>query len=243
MYATHVDAMFPDKTLDGKAAFTHTCTHTQTNTPDIHTHKHTHQTHTHTHTNTCQTHTHTHTHSYFTQVFLSQVILVSPNCIPVKFHQQIQDFMENFLQKANYKDIMEGEIKLWNVWATFVPYIKLAYIPDTQQQPQMMRKLQLQSLHTIIFGLHNMLGRANHREVLVREKLLDYVICMPHYVPESLRPLARELVHMVATCEDIQVQPPSLTSLVKARLAKMHFGLEKVLKLSVSEIVTEIETA
>ena len=147
--------------------------------------------------------------------------------------------MKEFLTTVTYKTIMEGELKREYVWLTFTPYIKLFHIPDTPQ-PEMMRKLQLLSQETVIFGLQNMLGRENHREVLVREGLLDYVMCLPSYVPDCLRPRARELVQMLVSCGDLHAQPPRLVSLVKAELAKAHFGLERVVNMSVGEIVSSV---
>jgi len=147
--------------------------------------------------------------------------------------------MEGSLQRTTYQTIMEGEVTRWYVWSTFVPYVKLVYIPDTPQ-PEAVRKLQLLSLETIIFSLQNMLGRENHRQVLKQEGLVDYVTCMPSYVPESLKPKAKELVQMLATSADLQVPLPTLSSLVKAKLAKMYFGLEGVLAMSVGEIVSKL---
>lgn len=177
--------------------------------------------------------------SYFTQVFLAQLVLVSPSYIPPEFYQQIHDHMDSFLKNTNYKTIMKAEVKHWYVWSTFLPYVKLVYIPETPQT-EMMRKLQLLSLQTVLFGLQNMLGRQNHVEVLVREGLLDYVTCMPLYVPESLKPQAREVVRMLGSSGDVEMHPPKLVSLLKAQLAKTHTGLEKILLLSVSEIVSQL---
>lgn len=135
--------------------------------------------------------------------------------------------MDSFLKNTNYKTIMKAEVKHWYVWSTFLPYVKLVYIPETPQT-EMMRKLQLLSLQTVLFGLQNMLGRQNHVEVLVREGLLDYVTCMPLYVPESLKPQAREVVRMLGSSGDVEMHPPKLVSLLKAQLAKTHTGLEKI---------------
>ena len=165
---------------------------------------------------------------------------MSPQCIPTDYHEIIHREMELFLQTTNYKTIMDGEVKHWYVWSTFIPYIKLAYIPNTPQKEGPIGELQLLSLQLIIFALQNMLGRDNHREALLKEGLLDYVNSMPQYVPFSLRHQAEELVQMLAAFPDIPEAPPKLSSLVKARLAKMHFGLEHIVSLSVGEIVSEV---
>ena len=92
------------------------------------------------------------------------------------------------------------------------------------------------SQRTILLSLRNMLGRDNHRTVLLREGLEDYVTCLPQYVPPSLREEARELVRIVAS--GVQLQPPKLVNLAKAKLAKMHFGLQRVVHLTVGAIIT-----
>ena len=164
---------------------------------------------------------------------------MSPDVVHSDFYDPICAHMENFFQNTTYQKIMEGEVKQWYVWSTFVPYVKLAYIPDTPQ-PEAVRKLQLLSLQTVIFSLQNMLGRENHRQVLKREGLVDYVTCMPFYVAETLKPRARELVQMLASSGDLQVQAPTLVNLVKAKLAKMCFGLERVLTMSVAELFSKV---
>ena len=163
---------------------------------------------------------------------------MSPECIS-SYSSLIAGEMTSFLQKTNYELIMRGELKQKYLWSTFMPYVKLAYIPK-QSVSRSTESIQLLSLQLILFALQNMLGRDNHRQILIKEGLLDFVICMPHYVPPSLRPQAEELVQMVVSSPDIPEGPPKLLNLVKARLAKMHFGLEQVFSLSVSEIVSEV---
>ena len=183
---------------------------------------------------------------YFTQVFLAQVLLASPQHVPEEFREKIHDFMKEFLQTATYQAVMASEIKNWFVWSTFLPYIKLLYMPDTEASrreqacSETMRSLHVLSLRTILLGLQNMLGRDNHREVLVQEGLEDYVTCLTsHLPPGMLREQARELVRIVGS-GGMQLQPPRLVNLVKAKLAKMHFGLERVVHMSVGEIVNEV---
>ena len=149
--------------------------------------------------------------------------------------------MSTFLKATTYDVIMKGEVEHWYVWSTFIPYVKLLYMPEASSaQLDPLRQLTLLSLETVLFGLLNMLGRENHRQVLDCEGLVDYVVLSPSYVPQSLRHLARQLVQLLASSGDLRIQPPALVSIVKARLAKVHFGLERVLKMSVGEIISEI---
>ena len=148
------------------------------------------------------------------------------------------DTMESLLQANSFTEIRDIEIERGFNCSIFIPYVKLVYLPNALQTDSLLGKLQLVSLQLAIFSLQNMLGRQAHRELLQKEGLLDFVICMPQYVPPSLRPQAEELVQMVVSSPDIPEGPPKLLNLVKARLAKMHFGLERILSLSVSEIVS-----
>ena len=180
---------------------------------------------------------------YFTQMFLAQVLLASPQHIAEEFWEKIHGFMQEFLKKASYQAIMANEIKLSYMWSTFLPLFKLLYLPETRREQacsETMQSLHVLSLRTILLGLQNMLGRDNHREVLVQEGLEDYVTCLTsHLPPGMLREQARELVRIVGS-GGMQLQPPRLVNLVKAKLAKMHFGLERVVHMSVGEIVNEV---
>lgn len=144
--------------------------------------------------------------------------------------------LETFLRSTDYKTIMDEEVKHGYDDSIFVPYIKLAYIPSA---PSRDSQLQLLSLQFIIFALQNMLGREGQIEFLRNEGSLDYVACMPHVVPSSLKPLAEDLVKIVASASDCPLGPLKLSTLVKAQLAKIHFGLEQVMSLSTRDIVVK----
>lgn len=75
----------------------------------------------------------------------------------------------------------------------------------------------------------------------MEEGLLDYVVSMPWIFPAHWkeREDAHSLVNFLS--QHMQLQPPSLINLTKARLASMHFGLERVLKTgSVHEMLLEV---
>ena len=164
--------------------------------------------------------------------------LISPQCISSDYYGIITEKFGLFLQANSYKKICEAEIRLGCTYSLFIAYVKLAYLPNVPQAERTpVSKLQEVSLQLTLFTLQNLLSREDHRQVLLKEGLLDFVVCMPQYVPPSLRPQAEELVQMVVSSPDIPEGPPKLLNLVKARLAKMRFGLEEILSLSVSEVV------
>ena len=80
-----------------------------------------------------------------------------------------------------------------------------------------------------------MLAREVHRDVLIREGLIDYITCMPWYTTGAAEQRARALVRMVQQAPDVDLQPPSLLNMAKAFLSKN--GLQTVVHLSVPEIL------
>ena len=91
-----------------------------------------------------------------------------------------------------------------------------------------------------IFSLSNILCSGETRDVLVKEGLLDYLVCIPWLYPLHWpeRKSASELVRFMRG--HVTLRPPSLLSMVKAKLAGMYFGLEKVLRCEVNQLLTEV---
>ena len=102
-----------------------------------------------------------------------------------------------------------------------------------------MSNLQQVSTETIVFSLRVMFMNEDSRKGLMKEKLCDFIVCLPSYLPDSLHEKAKELVSMLGA--QMQLQPPKLSQLAKARLAKMYFGLERMLQVhSVNELYAEL---
>ncbi len=94
-----------------------------------------------------------------------------------------------------------------------------------------------------IFSLSNVLLCQETREIYVQEGLLDYTVSMPWIYPPHWpeRKEAHRLVSFLG--QSMQLQPPSLINLTKARLASMHFGLERVIRTdSIHELLAEVYT-
>ena len=152
--------------------------------------------------------------------------------------------MAGFLKTATVDVVAKQEYESGCFWSVFLPYIKLFYIPTpffarTQSSTHAMLQLELLSIETAIFSLQCMLKNADCREGLLKENLNDYIICMPWHVPPSLRSKADNLVSTLGMYT--QLQPPKLSVLAKAKIAKMWFGLERMVEVhSAQEIVTDI---
>ena len=77
------------------------------------------------------------------------------------------------------------------------------------------------------------------REAIAEDCLTDFVACLPWYMVAEGKYREKMEVLMDVVRDSNYVKAPSLLSLCKARLARVWFGLEKVLNLSVQEMAIE----
>ena len=143
----------------------------------------------------------------------------------------------DMLQKETLEKILEYEEELGYNWCTLKPNISVLWRPSCYD---ILPGLQIYCQELIVASLHIILSSQNHREVLVQEGLLDYVISLPWHTSGSVQQRAEELVAMIQQASDVNVQPPSLLNMTKATVTKYYCGMDKVLELSVPELVWEI---
>jgi len=162
--------------------------------------------------------------------------------MPTAFIGTIHTYMVKFLQNANATDIQKYEENQVCVWGTLIPYVKLLYLPNSPKafpHNPLLSKLQLLSVDMVLFFLHSKIVREYHRDVLVKEGLIDFVSCMTWHVPPESRDRARNIVLELGSY--IQLQPPTLCNIAKAKLAKLYTGLEKVVtSFSLVDLVQHI---
>ena len=204
----------------------------------------------------------------------SQMLIVSPHVVPVKFIQPLGVRAQAFLSIAAPADIVDHEDDLVCVWTTLVPYVKLFYLPkersslsDVSQDTSAEAKasgcggndtgkflvyktekseessmetsdIRSLSLEMVLFFLLTKVARDCHCKVLTEEGLVDFITCLPWHVDTAFREKAKEIV--LELRGHIKLQPPKLSNLARAVLAKMHFGLEKVIAASPMELAREI---
>ena len=170
-------------------------------------------------------------------MFIAQLALSSPHLLSRDKLQILTTRMETLLQSTTPLDLMCYEDRARFSWSVFLPYVKLVYAPETptldpiisSDPTSLLAKLRLLSLELILFWLRNTLGRSCHRDILIQEGLSDYLVCLPWYVPEKLKKAACDLLSVFAG--NSSISPPRLSILARAKLAKVRFGLEKVLRV------------
>lgn len=80
-------------------------------------------------------------------------------------------------------------------------------------------------------GLANLYIALTSDEDDVDNDTVDFVTCLPWYLHQGSRAQQQACKLVAHLGEELQLQPPSLLNIAKARLASMHFGLKKVLKV------------
>lgn len=192
-------------------------------------------------------HCHSHLYRCFTLQWMAILILQSPLTLPLKNTVQltmIRDNMSQFIANTETEAIRKYESDRGTIWATLLPYIKQAYLPNsptTSDEMPLLAELQLLSLRVILLFLHSKVSMPMYHTLLVKENLLDFIVCLPWHTPPSCRPEAMALTNEL--CSSMPgISPPRLCNMAKARLAKLHLGLEQALKMSVGEIASYFYT-
>ena len=147
--------------------------------------------------------------------------------MPSQFIDTVLSQMNKFLSETRPDVIRIYEQEQECVWATLLPYVKLFYLPPHLGMDQQMRDLRCSSERMVLFFLHSKMNRQYSCDILIKEGLVDYVTTLPWHVSVKSRASAESV--MLELGGHMTLQPPRLCSIVQAKLAKMHFGLERVI--------------
>ena len=183
-------------------------------------------------------------HRYFTIMFIAMLTTSSPALMVESYYHSFYNFlavlrfMSRFLQNVTHEEVHEAEISTNYFWSTFKPFVKLTYFHYAKkttsnklvEEYPLLRKLYLQSMRAGIFSLKNMCLSNNCKEVLEKEKLVDFITCLPWYTPAELKADAQSLVRMMHGV--VPPEPPSLTNIIKAMLASNTISLDTVMEAS-----------
>ena len=185
-------------------------------------------------------------------MFYAELLYASASKIPIELKRRMHSAIHQFLKSADYKKIREHEKKNGYIWSTVTPIVKLVYFPRNNPSwtfctykaspvNEEMRDLEDLCIEAGIFSLQNMMLCDETRGLLIAELLLDFVVCMPWHLTKGTNAHKRACDLNTFLGQKMQIQPPSLVNMAKAKLATMHFGLETVVNApSVHELVHEI---
>ncbi|KAL5516723.1 hypothetical protein EMCRGX_G002129 [Ephydatia muelleri] len=160
---------------------------------------------------------------------------------------QINELLEQFLSEADANEIHTYEREL-DYWLNkYIPYLRVAYLPYHAKKTVQAcgsdpryRNLQMMCIEMHVLFFQVILIGERERKRMVDQGLMDYVVCLPSVLPAGSRAQqrAKDLVAMLG--KEMHLQPPSLNTMARARVAATHFGLDRVLKAPVQELLSEV---
>ena len=164
---------------------------------------------------------------------LAQIGLGSPDLYsstPLHLQERILDLMSELFHLLTYVAMKR---KMAMVQGTLLPFIQFLYTESITSTSQITKErsedfrhnqLHISCCNVLLYGLANAFGRELHLEILVKEGLLDYTMCLPAVLPVECQPRARSLVNELG--KHRQLQPPSLCTLAKAHIAKTKYSVD-----------------
>lgn len=187
------------------------------------------------------------------------MVISSARHMSRKLREKFIVFMEDFFKTANIDEIVKVEKETSHPglgWESFLPTVKVIFSsPKNAPTPhgvfsrrfdpeaRLLEHLQDVSFETILFALEAMISRDSEvaRKKLLEEKVLSYTLCIPANVSSRLLPRAKRVVTMLRGGVKVPLLIPKLSLMARARLAKIHFGLKRVMDRSVDDIKLEIK--
>ena len=172
-------------------------------------------------------------------MFFALLITGSPTLLVEVYANSLPElalFMKDFLDKTSCSEVHEAEIKTSYFWSTLKPIVKITYFhldshlanPVVDQYPDL-RTLYITSMQAGLFSLGNMCLKDNFQDILDKEGLTDFVVCLPWLCPVQLRPKVQDLLWKLQST--VASSAPKLGNLVKAKLAATILSLDTVLEV------------
>ena len=133
----------------------------------------------------------------------------------------------------------QSEELYWVGFSDCVSYIyqqcSNLYIREALECSTIVGKLCSHSIDILLHYLQNTLGRAVHVEIIIKEKLLDYIVALPWIVPAPHKERAKCVIKELRKLQPIS--PLSLSSLAKALLASCGYSLQSLIEMtSISDL-------
>ena len=168
------------------------------------------------------------------------------------FLSTVRTFMSRYISSVTYDVIQQRMQEKRYYWSTFIPFLSLCYSPKGTRASiegreaetpidQSLIELHRYCVHAGLLSMKCMSVAENAEEVIAHEELVDYIVCVPWFLPDQeSRSSAVELVNLTRRSLG-RLQPPSLTNIVKAFLASQCCGLEKTLKKDAHSVLLEMD--
>ena len=164
---------------------------------------------------------------YFVVMIISHLALTKAALLPKQLIPQMEFFVNRFLSSLDFSLFCIWMRKVNGfIWHDLFTPLRLAY---SQLRYTSICPIDSLCLEAVIIHIQMLLNNDDERQILIRQGLLDYLICLPWHISEGLEAhkRAKLLLEMVGC--NIPLQPPSLNNIVRAKLAAMWCGLEEAM--------------
>ena len=160
-------------------------------------------------------------------MIISHLALTKAALLPKQFISQMEFFVNHFLISLDFRLFCIWMRKVNGfIWHDLFTPLRLAYSPLRYTS---ICRIDSLCFEAVIIHIQMLLNSYDERQILIRQGLLDYLICLPWHISEGLEAhkRAKLLLEMVGC--NIPLQPPSLNNIVRAKLAAMWCGLEEAM--------------
>lgn len=157
---------------------------------------------------------------------IAQLVLTREAVFPEHLIAEATLFLKSFLSGVDCDQLHKWMVQVYGfMWQDLFPNMRLVYSPSCHVTSPC--QIDMLCLEAALVALHIILRRDKERQLLIEQGLLGYLICLPWYMQEGNETHRRtkSLLDMVGS--HVTLQPPSLSIIVRAKLAAMHCGLKK----------------
>ena len=112
-------------------------------------------------------------------------------------------------------------------WLDVFPVMRLVYSSCCHCHSS--RPIDMLCLEAGLLGLQIILNREGERQSLIKQGLLDYLICLPWHICKGCEGHKRVKLLLEMVSSHVPLQPPSLNNIVRANLAAKCCGLKKAM--------------
>ena len=172
---------------------------------------------------------------FYGSITIAQLVLTKVAVFHPVVRTIISQFLRPFLNGVHFGHLHNWLYGVLGITSCdMFPIMRLVYSPQSHTSSD---NADLLCLEVGILGLQVKLKGDNGRQVLIKQGLLDYLVCLPWFIPErhSAHRRAQSLLRMVGA--HVPLQPPSLNNIVRAKLAVTSCGLKKAMNSDCRQLV------
>ena len=171
---------------------------------------------------------------YFSSMMIAQLVLTKAAIFPEYLAAEVTLFLGAFVRGVDCNSLIRAAKVYGFRWHDVFPVMRLVYSPSCHTSTL---RIDMLCLEAGLLGLQIILGRDNERQVLIKQSLLDYLTCLPWYIPKGSEAHKRAKAVLDMVSSYVPLQPPSLNNIVRAKLAATCCGLEKAMHSDCHQLV------